>query len=55
MGCVYWRLLGKLAERRFHVFGPEPVRLSKPQKLGLIARAWWRGVSGSARPAYGAS
>src|SRR5215831_7966711 len=31
MGTVYWRLLHKLEERQFNVFGPEPTRLNKIQ------------------------
>lgn len=54
MGSVYWRLLTKLTARHFDVFGPEPTRLSKPHKLALVARAWWRSVSGSTSHAYGA-
>jgi phytoene synthase len=29
MGSVYWRLLQKLEAKKFNVFGPQPVRLSK--------------------------
>ena len=53
MGSVYWRLLRKLERRRFDVFGPEPTRLSKGQKLLLILRAWWRFASGGMSPSYG--
>ena len=42
MGSVYWRLLQKLEAKKFNVFGPEPVRLSKPHKLALILRTWIR-------------
>jgi 15-cis-phytoene synthase len=54
MGSVYWRLLRKLERRRFQVFGPKPTRLGKAQKLMLILRAWYRVVSGSTTPNYGA-
>lgn len=53
MGAVYWKLLEKVAARRFDVFGPHPVRLSKPHKLALIARAWLRTATGSRTPNYG--
>src|SRR5207344_2903208 len=36
MGSVYWRLLRKLEARQFNVFGPQPTRLNKLQKLLLI-------------------
>src|SRR5689334_19664471 len=44
MGSVYWRLLRKLEAQRFDVFGPQPTRLSKGQKLLLIGRSWSRHV-----------
>jgi 15-cis-phytoene synthase len=53
MGAVYWRLLRKLEARQFDVFGPEPTRLSKPQKLVLIFRTWLRSLVGVTRPNYG--
>jgi phytoene synthase len=53
MASVYWRLLNKLAEQRFNVFGPRPTRLNKGQKLVLILRAWWRFASGAMSPNYG--
>jgi 15-cis-phytoene synthase len=53
MGSVYWRLLRKLERRQFNVFGPEPTRLNKGQKLLLIIRTWWRFVSGGVAPNYG--
>ncbi|HXG47251.1 MAG TPA: presqualene diphosphate synthase HpnD [Methylomirabilota bacterium] len=53
MGSVYWRLLGELERRRFDVFGPEPTRLSKGQKLLLVLRLWWRTMSGAVVPNYG--
>jgi phytoene synthase len=36
MGAVYGRLLQKLARKGFDVFGPQPVKLGKLQKLWLI-------------------
>ncbi len=54
MGSVYWRLLGKLERLEFNVLGPTPTRLSKGQKLLLIARSWWRFFSGAVSPNYGA-
>ena len=53
MGSVYWRLLRKLERRQFNVFGPNPPRLSKGQKLFLIFRSWCRFVSGASTPNYG--
>jgi 15-cis-phytoene synthase len=53
MALVYWRLLGKLERQQFHVFKPEPTRLTKLEKLGLIARAWWHFALGTGSPAYG--
>ena len=53
MGSVYWWLLRKLEHQRFDVFGPEPTRLSRGQKLLLIFRTWCRFVSGAMTPNYG--
>lgn len=53
MGSVYWRLLRKLEARRFNVFGPQPTRLSRAQKLLLILRTWYRQSRGALAPNYG--
>jgi len=53
MGSVYWQLLQKLEAHRFQVFGPQPVRLSKPHKLALVFGSWIRFACGSARSPYG--
>lgn len=53
MGSVYWRLLRKLEGAEFNVFGPEPVRLNRWQKIGLILRTWLRIRSGAMSPNYG--
>ncbi len=53
MGSVYWRLLQKLERTRFDVFGPEPTRLTKAQKLALIFRTWLRILRGAVVPNYG--
>ena len=53
MGSVYWRLLEKLEAREFNIFGPEPTRVSKPQKILLILRTWLRLASGNVVPNYG--
>jgi phytoene synthase len=53
MGSVYWRLLRKLEGKQFNVFGDEPTRLGKAQKLGLILRTWIRFASGAMTPNYG--
>ena len=53
MGSVYWRLLKKLEQKQFDVFGPQLMRLTKGQKLLLILRTWWRFASGAMAPNYG--
>lgn len=53
MGSVYWRLLRKLEFQQFDVFGPNPTRLTSAQKLLLIARTWFRVLSGAVVPNYG--
>lgn len=53
MGSVYWRLLQKLEREKFNVFGPQPLKLSKPQKLALIVRSWLRFTMRSTAPDYG--
>lgn len=53
MGAVYWRLLNKLAARRFNVFDGAPVRLGRARKLALILRAALAHRLGLAPPAYG--
>ena len=55
MGSVYWRLLQKLERERFNVFGPQPLKLSKPEKLALIFRSWLRHFAGATTPNYGTS
>jgi phytoene synthase len=54
MGSIYWLLLKKLEASQFNVFGDQPVRLHKSQKLVLIFRAWLRFVCNSKAPNYGA-
>jgi len=53
MGTVYWRLLERLEEEKFRVFGEVPIRVSRPQKLCLMARTWLRGRTGSCAANYG--
>jgi phytoene synthase len=53
MGSVYWQLLKKLEANEFNVFGDQPVRLPKAQKLVLIFRSWLRYVCNSNAPNYG--
>jgi len=53
MGSVYWRLLRKLEFQQFDVFGPHPTRLTTTQKILLIARTWFRMLSGAVVPNYG--
>jgi phytoene synthase len=54
MGSVYWRLLIKLEQQRFNVFGPELTRLSKSRKALLVLRTWCQFVSGAMSSNYGA-
>jgi phytoene synthase len=53
MGTVYWRLLKKLEGRRFQVFGPDPIRLTKLQKIVLVLRTWSRHLANFPAPNYG--
>ena len=53
MAAVYWSLQGKLEARRFDVFGPMPVKLSKPAKLTLAFGAWLRFVAARKTMPYG--
>jgi len=55
MGSVYWRLLEKLENSRFQVFGPVPTHLNKSQKLLLVLRTWCRFLSNGRAPGYGAA
>ncbi len=55
MGAVYWRLFEKLESQQFDVFGPNPTRLSKAQKILLILRTWYRMSTGTLVPNYGVS
>jgi 15-cis-phytoene synthase len=54
MGSVYWRLLQQLEAQEFNVFNPTPARVSKPQKVFLILRTWYRLTTGALVPNYGA-
>jgi 15-cis-phytoene synthase len=53
MGLVYWRLLRKLERRQFNVFGAEPIRLTKGQKIYLILASSCRFALGATSPNYG--
>jgi len=53
MGSVYWQLLQKLERHQFNIFGPQPLRLARPQKLVLVFRSWLRFALGSTSPNYG--
>jgi len=55
MGAVYWQLLQKLERGNFDVFGPRPLKLSRPHKLALIFNSWLRFTIGSTSPGYGQS
>lgn len=53
MGEVYWQLLRKLEREQFDVFGPQPLKLSRPRKLALIFRSWLRFNLGATTANYG--
>lgn len=53
MGSVYWRLLQKLEQEKFNVFGPRALKLGKPHKLALIFQSWLRHATGSTAAGYG--
>jgi phytoene synthase len=53
MGSIYWQLLQKLERQQFNVFGPQPVRINRPQKLLLILRSWLRFTFNATSPNYG--
>ena len=53
MGSVYWRLLLKLERGKFNVFGPQPLKLSKPHKLALVLQSWLRFTCGATTSNYG--
>jgi phytoene synthase len=53
MGSVYWQLLQKLERGKFDVFGPQPVKLSKPHKLALVFQSWLRFATGAKSSNYG--
>ncbi len=53
MGTVYWRLLAKVEREGFPVLDPQPVRLGKGLKLGLIFLAWFRVSTGLPFATYG--
>jgi 15-cis-phytoene synthase len=53
MGSVYWRLLLKLEQRKFDVFGPTPTKLSRLQKTLLVGKTWCQVLAGTMAPNYG--
>jgi phytoene synthase len=53
MGSIYWQLLQKLERRQFNIFGPQPVRIHRPQKLLLILCSWLRFTFGATTSNYG--
>jgi phytoene synthase len=53
MGSVYWRLLQKLEQEKFNVFGPQAVKLAKPHKLALVFRSWLRHAARAKVSDYG--
>jgi phytoene synthase len=55
MGSVYWKLLHRLEQERFNVFGSRITRVPKWEKVLLILRTWYRISSGAAVPNYGRS
>jgi phytoene synthase len=53
MGTVYWKLLCKVEKGGYQVLNPTPTKLSKPHKMFLILRSWFRHCTGRVAPAYG--
>ena len=53
MGTVYWHLWRRLEARAFNVFAAPHIHLSKPHKLWLVLRTWWRWTCHSKAPNYG--
>jgi len=53
MGAVYWQLLQKLERQQFNVFGGQPIRIHRAQKLLLVFRSWLRFSGNSKTPNYG--
>jgi phytoene synthase len=53
MGTVYWHLWRRLDARGFNVFASPHIRLSKPHKLWLVLRTWWRWTCHSKASNYG--
>jgi phytoene synthase len=53
MGSVYWQLLQKLEQKKFDVFDPQPLKLSRPRKLALVFKSWLCCAFGSTSPGYG--
>ena len=53
MGSVYWQLLQKLERGKFDVFGPQPLKLSKPHKFALVFKSWVHFATGSTQSNYG--
>jgi phytoene synthase len=53
MGAVYWQLLRKLEGKRFNVFGPQKIKLSRSRKLSLIIQSWLRYLAGVKSSSYG--
>tara|TARA_Y100001934_G_scaffold283198_1_gene401133 strand:+ start:76 stop:948 length:873 start_codon:yes stop_codon:yes gene_type:complete len=53
MGSVYWKLLCKVERAGYKVLNPTPTKLSKPHKLFLIVRSWFRHLTGRVAPTYG--
>lgn len=55
MATVYWRLLQRIESRRFPVLDPQPVRLSRLEKLTLLLAFSLRHLTGRHRSTYGGS
>ena len=53
MGSVYWKLLLKLHNKGYNVFGDRLTKLTRAQKLFLIMRMWFKVAIGSGMPNYG--
>ncbi len=53
MGAVYWKILRKIEAKEFNVFDRPLIKLSKAQKIGLIAQMWLRQILGLPQGMYG--
>jgi phytoene synthase len=52
MGCVYWRLLQKIAHYQYDIFNRPKIRLGGLEKLNLISRTGLALITGIGFPRY---